>query len=86
MTQPQPDTRSPARKALDEKIAAEMPPPLEVPADAPAIPLESHLEKLRGRPLAVIGVVENGLVRPVDPTVVLPEHARVIIVTSAKAG
>jgi hypothetical protein len=34
------------------------------------------------RPVAVAGVVENGLVRPLDPTVHLPEHARVIIVAS----
>jgi hypothetical protein len=35
-----------------------------------------------GRPRAVAGVVENGLVRPLDPTVKLPEHARVIIVAT----
>jgi hypothetical protein len=32
--------------------------------------------------VAVAGVVENGVVRPIDPAVVLPEHSRVIIVTS----
>jgi len=36
----------------------------------------------RHRPLAVAGVVENGLVRPLDPAVKLPEHSRVIIVAS----
>ena len=34
------------------------------------------------RYLTVAGIVENGLVRPLDPTVKLPEHARVIIVAS----
>ncbi len=34
------------------------------------------------RPMAVAGIVENGVVRPVDPTVKLPEHSRVIIVAS----
>jgi hypothetical protein len=32
--------------------------------------------------VAVAGVVENGLVRPLDTSVKLPEHARVIIVAS----
>ena len=36
------------------------------------------------RPWAVVGVVENGLVRPLDPAVELPEHARVIIVASGR--
>jgi hypothetical protein len=31
---------------------------------------------------AVAGVVENGLVRPLDPAVKLAEHSRVIIVAS----
>jgi hypothetical protein len=30
----------------------------------------------------MMGVVENGLVRPLDPAVKLPEHSRVIIVAS----
>jgi hypothetical protein len=30
--------------------------------------------------VAVAGVVENGLVRPLDPAVKLPERSRVIIV------
>ena len=34
------------------------------------------------RPVAVLGVVENGLVRPLDPQVKLPERSRVIIVAS----
>jgi hypothetical protein len=36
----------------------------------------------RRRPVAVGGIVENGVVRPVDPSVKLPEHSRVIIVAS----
>ena len=44
--------------------------------------METHLGRLHRRPLAVRGVVENGLVRPLDPTVKLREHAHVIIVTS----
>jgi len=32
--------------------------------------------------MAVAGVVENGLVRPLDPSVTLPERSRVIIVAS----
>jgi hypothetical protein len=32
--------------------------------------------------VAVAGVVENGLVRPLDPAVKLPERSRVIIVAT----
>lgn len=46
------------------------------------MPLEAHLHRMGRRPLAIAGVVENGLVRPLDSTVKLPEHARVIIVAS----
>jgi hypothetical protein len=81
---PAADQRSPERRALDEQIAAEPPlPPLDLPADATPLPMESHLARHR-RPLAVPGVVENGLVRPLDPAVKLPEHARVIIVASER--
>jgi len=83
MNQPEPDTRSDWRKLEDERIANE--PPLPVPvtaADAKPLPLEQHLKKLQRRPLAVIGVVENGVVRPVDPQVHLPEHSHVIIVAA----
>ena len=76
------DGRSPARRAKDEKIASEpQKPPPDLPADAKPSPLEEHLGRLR-RPLAVPGVVENGVVRPLDPAVKLAEHARVIIVAS----
>jgi hypothetical protein len=33
--------------------------------------------------MAIAGIVENGLVRPIDPAVKLPEHSRVIIVAEA---
>ncbi len=76
------DQRSPGRRARDEQIAAEpQKAPLALPPDALTSPLETHLGRRR-RPVAVAGVVENGVVRPIDPAVKLPEHTRVIIVTS----
>ncbi len=53
-----------------------------MPPDAPSAPMEAHLGRRRLRPVAVAGIVENGLVRPLDPAVKLPEHARVIIVAT----
>jgi hypothetical protein len=83
MVTPEADTRSPERRARDERIAAEPPlAPLDLPADAPASPLEDHLARLKPQPVAVAGIVENGLVRPLDPEVKLAEHSRVIIVAS----
>ena len=83
MTTPGIDQRGPGRRARDEQIAAEPPlAPLDLPADAPASSVENHLSPYRRRPLAVAGVVENGLVRPLDPAVKLPEHSRVIIVAT----
>jgi hypothetical protein len=82
MIVPGPDTRSPERKALDERIAAEpKKAPMELPTGAVGKPLEAFLDG-RIKPIAVAGVVENGLVRPLDPAVHLPEHARVIIVAT----
>jgi hypothetical protein len=83
MIAPLSDDRSEQRKALDEQIAAEphLPPP-NLPAAALASPLEAHLPPRRQRPVAVAGIVENGLVRPLDPNVHLTENARVIIVAS----
>ena len=82
MTTPAVDERSSARRARDEQIAAEPPlAPLELPPEASPSPVEAHLGRRR-RPVAVAGVVENGLVRPLDPTVKLAEHSRVIIVAS----
>ena len=84
MTIPATDQRSPERRIRDEQIAAEPPlPPLELPANAIPAPVESHLGRQHRQPLAVAGIVENGLVRPLDPAVKLPEHSRVIIVAEA---
>ena len=67
MTIPGTDQRSLGRRARDEQIAAEVQlPPLELPRDTPPSSVEAHLAR-RHRPLAVAGVVENGLVRPLDP-------------------
>jgi hypothetical protein len=83
MTTPEIDQRSPGRRARDEQIAAEpQMAPRELPSDAPSAPVETHLVRHRRRPVAVAGVVENGLVRPLDPAVKLPEHSRVIIVAA----
>lgn len=79
-SKPAPDTRSSQRRASDEQIASE--PQLEIPKLPPGaavLPVEAHLARTR-RPIAVAGVVENGLVRSLDPDVTLPERARVIIV------
>ena len=83
MTIPEVDLRSPSRRVRDEQIAAEptLAPP-ELPPDAAPSPLEAHLLRSARHPLAVAGVVENGLVRPLDPMVKLPEHSRVIIVAA----
>jgi hypothetical protein len=77
------DHRSPARRARDEQIAAELPlAPPTLPPDAVASPVEAHLARHARRTIAVPGVVENGLVRPLDPSAKLPEHSRVIIVAT----
>ncbi len=82
MTTIEPDTRSPERRALDEQTTQETElPPLNLPPGAVAAPLEVHLAKGRA-PIAVTGVVENGVVRPLDPNVRLRERARVIIVAA----
>jgi len=78
----QPDRRSEARKALDEELAAEeqVPPPELSPDELPR-PLEAHLPPRR-RPVAAVGVVENGVVRLLDPQVKFRENSRVIVVAS----
>ena len=78
---PQPDTRSDSRKALDEELAAAplLPIPATSPVDAPR-PLEAFLHP--HRPVAVVGIVENGVVRLLDEGVSIPEHSRVIVVVS----
>jgi hypothetical protein len=83
MTTPGVDQRSLERRVRDEQIASEPQlAPLELSPDAHPSPMEAHLGRLHRRPLAVMGVVENGLVRPLDPAVKLLEHSRVIIVAS----
>lgn len=85
MTTAQVDDRTPERRARDEALADEpMLPPPDLSAGATPTPLESHLRRGR-RPVAVAGVVENGVVRPLDPAVRLQERARVIIVTAESA-
>jgi len=86
MAAPVADARSPDRRARDEQIASE--PPLafpDLPTGAMPLPVEAYARR-RSRPMAVAGVVENGLVRPLDPGVTLPEHSRVIIVASDGRG
>lgn len=84
MTIPTADQRSADRRARDEQIAGEMRlPPPELPPGAGPSPVESHLARVRRQPMAIAGIVENGLVRPLDPAVKLPEHSRVIIVAEA---
>jgi hypothetical protein len=82
------DYRRGERKARDEQIAAEAPlEPPKLPVNAPTAPMETYLGQGKSRrPLAVAGIVENGLVRPLDPAVKLPEHSRVIIVASQGAS
>jgi hypothetical protein len=82
MIQPAPDNRSSQQKALDEQTASE--PPIawpEIPPGTKPMSIEALMAS-RMRPIAVAGIVENGLVRPLDPAVHLPEHARVIIVAT----
>ena len=76
------DTRSEQRKRQDEAIASESSlPPLDLPASAQPVPVEEHLRKRRRKPQAFVGVVENGVIRLVDPDVRLPDHSSVIVVT-----
>lgn len=66
----------------DERIAAEPPlPPPELPPDIEPLSMEVH-QLRHTHPIAFAGIVENGMVRPVDPGVKLAERSRVIIVAS----
>ncbi len=78
----EPDTRSEARKALDEQIASE--PRLPTPPLLPGTVLRPFEEVMRERrrPVAAMGVVENGVIRLLDPDVRFPEHASVIVVAA----
>ena len=65
---PEVDRRSAERRAKDERIAAQSPlSPSKLPPETPLLPVEAHLERNRRQPVVVTGVVENGLVRPLDP-------------------
>ena len=81
MPTPQPDNRSGSRKSLDEQLAAAplLPLPESAPGDVPR-PLEAHLRPRR--PVAVVGIMENGVVRLLDSGVSIPEHSRVIVVAT----
>jgi hypothetical protein len=81
---PSPDDRSPERKALDDQIASESPIAWPEPlSGTKPMPIEALMAS-RQRPIAISGIVENGLVRMLDPTVHLPEHARVIVVATGQ--
>jgi hypothetical protein len=71
------NNRTPKRRARDEQIAAEP----KLPPDAVPAPMEAHLAR-QGRPLAVPGIVKNGLVRFLDSSINLPENARVNFVAA----
>lgn len=84
MTTPSADQRSAERRARDEQIAAEPQlSPLDLGPGSKPMSVEPHLARLRRHPVAITGIVENGLVRPIDTAVKLPENARVIIVAEA---
>lgn len=84
MRTPAPDERSVKRRTLDEQIASEPQlPPLNLPPDTATAPVEAHLARCAQHPVAFVGVVENGVVRVIDPSVRLPEHMRVIIVANS---
>jgi hypothetical protein len=56
---------------------------LPIPHAAPGEvlrPLETHLRPRR--PVAVVGVVENGFIRLLDAGVKFPEQSRVIVVAA----
>ncbi|MFZ1933213.1 MAG: DUF2971 domain-containing protein [Thermoguttaceae bacterium] len=85
MGKPIAENRSLERRDRDEQIAAEPElAPSDLPADAVSLPVEDHLSQRRCRPVAVMGVVENGEVRPVNSGVKLPERSRVLIVTETQ--
>jgi hypothetical protein len=74
-----PDTRSAERQARDEAIGARPPLPIPDTSGMTPMPLEQFAGRAR-RPVAYVGVVENGVIRPLDPTITLAERSRVIIV------
>lgn len=81
MAGPANDSRSSARTALDERIAEAPIAAPELAPDAPTEPMEAHFARLARHPVAIPGIVENGLVRPLAGAK-LPEQTRVIIVAA----
>jgi hypothetical protein len=74
------DDRTAEQQARDEALAAEPPlAPPDLPEEVTPAPVEEHLRRMH-KPIAVPGVIENGVARPLDQTVQLPEHSRVIII------
>ena len=80
--EPNSDTRSEERRKQDEQIAAEPPKPRpQSSAYGGPKPMEQFLgPDDTPKPKAVVGIVEDGLVRPVDHGLRLPESQRVLIV------
>ena len=85
------DDRSPARRAADDALADAPRKPLpDFPPDAPLrttaeIMAAKGMGPDRSSPVAVTGVVRGGAARPLDPSVTLPENARVVIVAGGGA-
>jgi hypothetical protein len=80
VTTPQQDDRTAEQRARDEALAAEPPlPPPDLPEGVTPASVEEHLRRMH-KPIAVPGVIENGVARPLDDTVQLPERSRVIII------
>jgi hypothetical protein len=84
MKTPTPDQRDARRRALDEQIAGEPQlPPLSIPEGTSGRPIEAIRPQLPSRrPVAIVGIVENGLVRPLDSDFPLRENSRVVIVAT----
>jgi hypothetical protein len=56
----------------DEAIAAQPTlAPLDLPPDALTQPMEAHQARLN-QPQAIAGIVEHGVIRPLDPDAKLP--------------
>ena len=68
MDKPADDKRSCERRDRNEHIAAEPRlSPLDLPVNAISSPVETYLSRQHCRPVAVMGVVENGMVPPSIP-------------------
>ena len=79
------DRRSEKRRAQDEAISAEPQlPPLDVAPGTTPSPVETFFGKARRHPVALAGIVENGVVHIVDSNFKLPEHSRVIVVAESE--